>query len=855
MDARGDESRGPGPAGAEGVGPFLRAVLETAFDALLVVEADATILWVAPNPVPWTQRPPEVGESLLDFVFADDRGSLSSAVHAAAAHPGEVSELLLRAGDSDRGRWMAVRITSPGEDGTPGPHFVVSMRDVEELVAARDRASEANEELLRTRLAIASAAFGVASISPDGHFLRVNPALSAILEYPEGELVGTAVADLTHPADLPAFEQSFERLRSGRADRINERKRCLTKSGQYVWVEVTLSAVRDGNGRLDYVLSQVVDVTSEVASREALARSSERYRLLAENASDVVYSTDTGGRIQWVSPSVRDRLGWLPESLVGTRAVDLVDPEDVERVNRLRAQVYQGREVHAVLCGFRRVDGGIEKMSATAKPIVDADDRIVGAVVGLRDMAFEDRLRSRVEDLLRGISQLHSLPLSATEHDLLTAALDLAVALTNSTVGYMHYVNDDQETLELGLWSSGIGDFCTVAHDRHYPLSTAGIWADTFRSRTPHVHNDYVAEPGRRGLPDGHAPVVRHLGVPVIDGERVRLLMGVGNKTAPYDSTDVEIAQMVADEAWLLLQRTRAHRDIATRLELMTSRRAGTTVGIWEWDPGTGLVTLDAVSAALVLGPSGHPGNYQPTDVLAKAMSPADRAEMTRLSRSLAKGDVLEFTMRDPNPINGKLLRVLGEWHPRRHGVDEVVRGTVGDVSLEHEAATAKERAVRDPLTGLLNREGLADDLRTRLAGVHAHLTPDFAVLFVDLDGFKRVNDDFGHVVGDGVLRECAHRLASTIRAGDIAARVGGDEFVVVQSHGVTETGMLALARRIISEVSKPMTVEGHTFTLGASIGASTSDHALPDGNAMIDIADKAMYRAKRNGTGVEIAR
>ena len=144
------------------------------------------------------------------------------------------------------------------------------------------------------------------------------------------------------------------------------------------------------------------------------------------------------------------------------------------------------------------------------------------------------------------------------ERELLQLGLEEAQRLTQSEVAYLHYINDDQETIELVTWSASTLKHCTAAHDNHYPVAQAGIWADTVRFKQPVIHNDYQHLEGRVGYPEGHFPLTRHLGVPVLEGSQVRMVMGIGNKFAPYDNTDVLQLQLIGDNLWMMvkLQRT-----------------------------------------------------------------------------------------------------------------------------------------------------------------------------------------------------------------------------------------------------------------------------------------------------------
>ena len=149
------------------------------------------------------------------------------------------------------------------------------------------------------------------------------------------------------------------------------------------------------------------------------------------------------------------------------------------------------------------------------------------------------------------------------EGEILQLAVEEAVRLTSSEIGYIHFVNDDRETLSLGTWSQGTLQHCTAAHDNHYPVSAAGVWADTVRLRRPVIHNDYQGLPVRRGYPQGHAHLLRHLGVPVMEGDEVRLLMGVGNKAGDYGEADTNDLQLIGNDVWSIITRRRAELKLA----------------------------------------------------------------------------------------------------------------------------------------------------------------------------------------------------------------------------------------------------------------------------------------------------
>ncbi len=164
-------------------------------------------------------------------------------------------------------------------------------------------------------------------------------------------------------------------------------------------------------------------------------------------------------------------------------------------------------------------------------------------------------------------------------------------------------------------------------------------------------------------------------------------------------------------------------------------------------------------------------------------------------------------------------------------------------------AAVGRQRSDRwlDTLTGLQNRAFFA--MRLKEAEARLRRTREsFAVLAVDLDRFKQVNDTLGHPIGDALLRKVAERLQTTLKPGDTLARLGGDEFAVLQIGGPDEPETATLARRIVDLVGRAYVVEGHLINVGASVGAARAPADGAEADLLLKQADLALYRAKLDG-------
>ena len=159
--------------------------------------------------------------------------------------------------------------------------------------------------------------------------------------------------------------------------------------------------------------------------------------------------------------------------------------------------------------------------------------------------------------------------------------------------------------------------------------------------------------------------------------------------------------------------------------------------------------------------------------------------------------------------------------------------------------AEARQVAARDQLTGLPNRAAILPDLE-RACADRSRTT---ALLMIDLDRFKAVNDTLGHPVGDALLRKVADRLTASLRSNDSVARLGGDEFAVLQLGADQPLGAETLAKRLVEVLSRPYVLEGHMIDIGASVGVAFAEEGH-DAGALLKQADIALYRAKNAGRG-----
>ena len=269
---------------------------------------------------------------------------------------------------------------------------------------------------------------------------------------------------------------------------------------------------------------------------------------------------------------------------------------------------------------------------------------------------------------------------------------------------------------------------------------------------------------------------------------------------------------------------------------------------IWETDRELRFTYLSArfcevtgIAAATLLGKT--------LDQFFSANRAADGDGPLRVDTQLCHTFDLRCSYRDASGAS-RICRLAGRRIEDQSQAFQGYRGTAADITAEVEAHTrAKHLALHDPLTELPNRVMLRQCLDLALASVRQCQT-QVAVLCLDLDHFKQVNDTLGHGVGDLLLREVAKRLRASVRENDTVARLGGDEFAIVQVGIDQPADGHALCRRLVKRLSAPFRIDNHELHIGASVGVAVAPGDGHDHERLFKNADIALYRAKQAGRG-----
>jgi diguanylate cyclase (GGDEF)-like protein/PAS domain S-box-containing protein len=635
----------------------------------------------------------------------------------------------------------------------------------------------------------------MAALGLDGRVLFVNQALCELVGRPREVVTGVVVDHLCEQAlDRASLTETLAEARSGAAGG-QFRLRLRGAAGDRRSVRGAWSLMRDDAGAPRYLTAVLIDETDRVRAERALAESEARFRARFEQSSVPQAMLDLAGRLTAVNDAYCRLVGRSADELVGSSLESTSHPSD------------DGTALAAV----RRLLAG-ETDNVQAEPLVAGPDGCPVPV--LLDVT-----------LLRDGGS----PVGAA-----------AVAQDLTTLRTAEQRHRQQEELFLAL-SQRASDAAVVLDAKGRLLYAS-----------PAVEHVLGYDPVR--------DVVGELGWDFVHPEDEPRLRAVFERLVARGGTDT-LTIRVRDRsgAWRWVEETATNlldtavagvvcnlRDVTEQVEAERALRESESrfraiaetahEGIWAVAPDGRTLYANARTGELLGLPVAELYERPVADVLGP-----DAA--ARLHDHLPTAGAERHELTYPHP-DGAPRRLLVATSPLR-GADGETEGSLAMVSDVTERRRAEEElrraALHDALTGLPNRALLLDRLEHALA----RESIGTAVLFVDLDQFKLVNDSRGHAAGDVLLVAAAERLRRAVRPGDTVARFGGDEFVVV-CEDVVEAQAVDLAAEALAALEEPLLLDDGVVHVSASVGVAVSPAA--SGDDLLRYADTAMYAAKAAG-------
>ena len=306
----------------------------------------------------------------------------------------------------------------------------------------------------------------------------------------------------------------------------------------------------------------------ERESSAELVRQESQYHELVENTSLLVVRFLPDTTILFVNAAYANFFGKAPDELLGKHWLDLIPDEQEKLLAQARLGALTPLQPSSSLGEHPIQDknGHVRWTRWTDRAFFNKK----GELTHLQSVGEDTTEHKRVEGIQKARLRLMEYAANHSLKELLVATLDEAGALTASPIGFYHFLDADQKTLSLQAWSTRTTrEFCTAAGEgSHYNIDLAGVWVEAVRLRRPVIHNDYAALSNKRGLPPGHAQVLREMVVPVFRKGMIVAILGVGNKATPYVEYDMETVSKLADLAWDIAESKRLEAEL---LEMATT--------------------------------------------------------------------------------------------------------------------------------------------------------------------------------------------------------------------------------------------------------------------------------------------
>ncbi|MFZ4398978.1 MAG: PAS domain S-box protein [Bacteroidales bacterium] len=309
------------------------------------------------------------------------------------------------------------------------------------------------------------------------------------------------------------------------------------------------------------VLVAIRDITYRKNAEIALSKSEERYRFITERSNDLIFvfrlKPEMG--FEYVSPSAERITGYTADEhykdpMLGMK---LVHPDDMHLLKSLQNGIVNEE---AITLRWIKKDGSVIWTESHNIPIYNEN----GEITAIQGKATDITERIHSEQIIQTRLRLSEFAQTHSKNEIQQKFLDELEILTESTIGFFHSVNNDQKSLTLQTWSTNtLKNKCKAeAKGQLYSIEKAGVWTDCIKQRKAVIHNDYMSLAHKKGLPEGHAAVIRELVVPVFRNEKIVAIIGIGNKTNDYNENDIEMVALLADLAWDITERKGVEEDL-----------------------------------------------------------------------------------------------------------------------------------------------------------------------------------------------------------------------------------------------------------------------------------------------------
>ena len=645
-----------------------------------------------------------------------------------------------------------------------------------------------------------NAAIGIALISSEGNILRINQAYCDVVGYRQDYVTDClTIADITFLDDRLECLDKIREITTDEIQQVSFETRYVRSDGEIIWVSSSLSAVRDITGTLNYLISTIQDITEVKRSLQQLRESEDRFRIMADSSPVLIWVAGVDKLCYWFNKVWLDFTGRSMEEESGNGWADNVHPEDFQRCLEIYVGCFDRREAFVMEYRLMRHDGVYRWIRDNGVPRFDDAGEFLGYIGSCIDITDH---KEAEQALAKESYKNETLLRTASDGIHILNADGFIMQVSDSFCQMLGCSREETLGMHVSEWDANWN--LDQLHEELKHLFSGG----SFLFETKH----------RRKNGDIFDVEINATSV-VMDGESFLYCSARDITMRKRLEAELQLASQIyrnSSEAMLVTDNENHIIAVNRAFTLLTGYAADEVVGR---NPN-------------ILQSGRH-----------------DAAFYRSMWASLKAKDYWHGEIWNRRK-NGEIYPELLTINMIRNDHGEPFRHVAlfSDITKKKESEELIWRQANiDTLTNLPNRRMFHDRLDLEIKKAHRSSLP-LALLLIDLDRFKEVNDTLGHHVGDELLVETARRISTCVRESDTVARLGGDEFTVVLPLCAGIEHVEKIAQVIIEKVAEPYHLGEEMIYISASIGITFYPMDSVDIEKMLQNADQAMYAAKGLG-------
>lgn len=648
----------------------------------------------------------------------------------------------------------------------------------------------------RFRHAFEFAGVGMGILATDGQWIRANQVICDMLGNSEEELKLTSIQAQIHPDDLNKGDQTLRQILAGEIPSMQIEGRLRHRDGHYLWTKLTSSIVRNAQNDPLYIVTQIENIEKSKRAEAEL----ELLSFAMNRINESVYLVSEDTYLTYVNDAACRELGYTREELLDGMRIPDIDPAyPMEEWPKLW-QILREKGSDRTETLHKNKEGEAFPIEVSANYIEYKGKSYNLAIV--RDISERKRAEDEINLLTYAINRIKENIFLMDEQ----ARFKYVNEAACQALGY------SREELLGGM---SVPDINPNYNIEDWP----GLWKET-------MEKPYLSLETRHQTKDGR-------------------IFPVEVRSGYFEFNDTGYILSIVHD---ITERQEAETRLKEQEEQLRQMMENIEEVVWLTDTSKERMLYISPAYEHIWKRTCESLYTNPRQWL-DTIHPDDRPEVEYAAHhKQACGDYeIEYRIMRPD---GSIRHIHDRAFPIKNESGEVYRivGTAQDITTRKEQeAHIQYLAYHDSLTGLPNRSLVMDRLNQAISQAHRRKEM-LAILFLDLDRFKAINDTLGHPAGDSLLKQTAERLTQTLRDDDTISRVGGDEFLILLTEINNEENAGHVAKKILTALAIPFNITGHELHVRASIGISLCPRDDTRAENLVKYADTALYLAKEQG-------